>query len=175
MGISKIVLNGVTQMDVTSDTVTASNLLEGETATAADGEKITGTLLPGRTGQALKVYRGSVARPSSIPVADNDFSVNVGHQVKYVFVKTSTTVALADEPTRFAKTWDTANTDVSTKGLPSFVSMGLLSRRNSSYIDDGTEPELLSVSSDGLSFTIYGSKIARRGMTFTWTALCLED
>ena len=44
MGISKVVLNGVTQMDVTSDTVTASNLLEGETATAADGEKVTGIM-----------------------------------------------------------------------------------------------------------------------------------
>lgn len=44
MAISKIILNGVTQMDVTDDTVTADNLLFGEQATGADGQKVTGTV-----------------------------------------------------------------------------------------------------------------------------------
>ena len=44
MAISKIILNGVTQMDVTDDTVTADKLLYGEQATGADGQKVTGTV-----------------------------------------------------------------------------------------------------------------------------------
>lgn len=44
MAISKITLNGVTQMDVTQDTVNEENLLAGETATKANGVRTTGTL-----------------------------------------------------------------------------------------------------------------------------------
>lgn len=43
MAISKIILNGVTQMDVTGDTVTAATLFSPQTAHGADGEQITGT------------------------------------------------------------------------------------------------------------------------------------
>ena len=47
MAISKIILNGVTQMDVTQDTVASSNLLYGYTATKNDGTKVTGTITDG--------------------------------------------------------------------------------------------------------------------------------
>lgn len=43
MAISKVILNGETLMDVTSDTVESSKLLTGETATKNDGTKITGS------------------------------------------------------------------------------------------------------------------------------------
>lgn len=43
MAISKLIFNGVTQMDLTSDTVTASVLNSGYTAHDAAGEAITGT------------------------------------------------------------------------------------------------------------------------------------
>ena len=44
MAISKITLNGDTQMDVTNDTVVANHLLDGDMATGANGERIRGTL-----------------------------------------------------------------------------------------------------------------------------------
>lgn len=44
MAIAKVTLNGTTLMDVTQDTVTAPALQQGETATGADGEPVTGTL-----------------------------------------------------------------------------------------------------------------------------------
>ena len=43
MAISKLILNGVTQMDVTQDTVTAATLAQGEAAHDASGVQITGT------------------------------------------------------------------------------------------------------------------------------------
>lgn len=43
MAISKVILNDETLMDVTQDSVTASTLLSGETATGADGVRLTGT------------------------------------------------------------------------------------------------------------------------------------
>lgn len=46
MAISKIILNGVTQMDVTQDTVASNNLLSGETATGADGNQVVGAYVP---------------------------------------------------------------------------------------------------------------------------------
>lgn len=45
MAIAKVILNGEVQMDVTSDTVEANKLLEGETATKNDGTKVTGTFV----------------------------------------------------------------------------------------------------------------------------------
>ena len=47
MAISKIILNGVTQMDVTQDTVASANLLSGYTATKNDGTKINGSIADG--------------------------------------------------------------------------------------------------------------------------------
>lgn len=44
MAISKITLNGATQMDVTDDTVVPNHLLAGDTATGANGEHLMGTL-----------------------------------------------------------------------------------------------------------------------------------
>lgn len=43
MAISKIILNGVTQMDLTADTVAANNLITPNTAHGADGEAVAGT------------------------------------------------------------------------------------------------------------------------------------
>ena len=43
MAISKIILNGVTQMDLTQDTVAVNNLISPNTAHGADGEAIVGT------------------------------------------------------------------------------------------------------------------------------------
>lgn len=45
MGVNKVQLgDGTVLMDVTDDTVTAGSLLMGFTATAANGEKVTGTV-----------------------------------------------------------------------------------------------------------------------------------
>lgn len=44
MAISKLILNGVIQMDVTGVTVEASNLLAPNTAVGADGQPVTGTM-----------------------------------------------------------------------------------------------------------------------------------
>lgn len=44
MGISKIILDGETQIDVTQKTVAPDNLLQGKTALGANGEDVVGTL-----------------------------------------------------------------------------------------------------------------------------------
>ena len=46
MGVSKVVYGDSTLIDLTSDTVTAQNLLAGATAHGANGEPITGTYTP---------------------------------------------------------------------------------------------------------------------------------
>jgi len=49
MAVSKIIINGVTIIDVTNDTVDATNLLSGYTALKNDGTSITGTASGGPT------------------------------------------------------------------------------------------------------------------------------
>ena len=47
MAVNKIIYSGKTLGDLTSDTVTADNLAEGITATAADGKKVVGVMQKG--------------------------------------------------------------------------------------------------------------------------------
>lgn len=56
MAYSKVILNGTTIMDVTTDTVTAETLLSGETATRNDGVQITGTYEGGGGDEQLFVF-----------------------------------------------------------------------------------------------------------------------
>ena len=44
MAISKLILNGTTQMDLTSDTVAAASMLSGTTAHKNDGTSVTGSI-----------------------------------------------------------------------------------------------------------------------------------
>ena len=59
MGVSKVVYGDRTLVDLTSDTVTAGNLLYGTTATSANGDKITGTAGARVEGESL-VLNGTV-------------------------------------------------------------------------------------------------------------------
>ena len=46
MGVSKVVYGSNTLIDLTGDTVTAADLMQGKTAHGADGEAIVGTYVP---------------------------------------------------------------------------------------------------------------------------------
>ena len=67
MAIAKVILNGVTQMDVTQDTVTVDKLLSGYTATKNDGTKITGTATGG-DGGSISVLDNLVVSDDAISV-----------------------------------------------------------------------------------------------------------
>ena len=63
MGNSKIVFNARVLIDLTADTVTAAQLLEGTTAHGKDGERVTGTILDRNTVGK----NGAVGASSSFP------------------------------------------------------------------------------------------------------------
>lgn len=65
MGVSKVILNGSTLIDVTDDTVASSNLLTGYTATGADGETVLGA-----------IANGSATTPATSITANPTISVN---------------------------------------------------------------------------------------------------
>ena len=77
MAISKIILNGVTQMDVTSDTVTAAKLLSGETATKNDGTKVTGSIAS-KTSSDLTASGATVTAPAGYYASNASKSVASG-------------------------------------------------------------------------------------------------
>ena len=58
MSVSKLTINGATQMDLTQDTVDAENLMTGYTAHAADGSAVTGTHVDGGGGAVAPVESG---------------------------------------------------------------------------------------------------------------------
>ena len=63
MAISKIILNGVIQMDVTDDTVVPSNLLSGEQATANNGNKVQGSI-PSKIWSDITISNTTVTVPA---------------------------------------------------------------------------------------------------------------
>ncbi len=63
MAISKITLNGVTQMDVTQKTVTAGTMLNGTTALKNDGTDITGNIAS-KSSSDLTVSGATVTAPA---------------------------------------------------------------------------------------------------------------
>lgn len=65
MAISKVTVNGTTNMDVTSDTVDAAHLLSGYTAHDASGTQITGTL-------TFVTYHTSTSTPTSSDGSNGD-------------------------------------------------------------------------------------------------------
>ena len=69
MAISKIILNGVTQMDLTGDTVAANNLISPNTAHGADGEAIVGTASGGGSSKNTQVVQGTTRTNSSTATA----------------------------------------------------------------------------------------------------------
>lgn len=76
MAISKIILNGVTQMDLTGDTVAANNLLSPYTAHGADGQAITGTA-SGGSSMNVQIANGvdRVATTSYTAVSGQEITV----------------------------------------------------------------------------------------------------
>ena len=81
MAISKIILNGVTQMDVTGKTVTANTMLNGTTALKNDGTDVTGNIanmtLPSAASSTSSgtakatITPGSTAQYINIPTGYN--------------------------------------------------------------------------------------------------------
>ena len=63
MAIAKVILNGETLMDVTSDTATANNMLSGIQATKNDGTKVTGNIAS-KSSTDLSVSGATVTAPA---------------------------------------------------------------------------------------------------------------
>lgn len=63
MAIAKVILNGVTQMDVTQKTVTAGSMLSGTTALKNDGTDITGSIAS-KTSSDMTVSGATVTAPA---------------------------------------------------------------------------------------------------------------
>lgn len=65
MAISKIILNGVTQMDVTQNTVASNNLLDDYIATGADGNQVIGSVINnGAIGGTIATQGGTYTIPA---------------------------------------------------------------------------------------------------------------
>lgn len=77
MAISKITLNGVTQMDVTQKTVTANTMLNGVTSLKNDGTDITGNI-PSKTSSDLTVSGATVTAPAGNYASSASASVASG-------------------------------------------------------------------------------------------------
>lgn len=72
MAVSKVILNGQTLMDVTQDTVTEGTLLSGQTATGADGVRLTGSASVPQPSDAAPSMDGTAAAGASSAYARAD-------------------------------------------------------------------------------------------------------
>lgn len=72
MAVSKVILNDETLMDVTQDSVTASTLLSGETATGANGVRLTGTATVPEPSSTTPAMDGTAAAGTATTYARAD-------------------------------------------------------------------------------------------------------
>lgn len=77
MAIAKVILNGVTQMDVTQKTVTAGSMLSGTTALKNDGTDITGSIAS-KSSSDLTASGATVTAPAGYYAAAASKSVASG-------------------------------------------------------------------------------------------------
>ena len=77
MSVSKVILDGVTLIDLTSDTVTADALLSGVTAHALDGSTITGTITLNSAGD-LSASGSIVTVPSGYYSSEESKAISAG-------------------------------------------------------------------------------------------------
>ena len=100
MAISKIILNGVTQMDVTQDTVASSNLLSGYTATKNDGTKVSGSYVPpsAPTLQSkTKTYTPTTSQQTETITADSGYDGLEEVDITVNAIQTETKSAIPSE------------------------------------------------------------------------------
>lgn len=74
MAIAKVILNGVTQMDVTQKTVTANTMLNGTTALKNDGTDVTGNIAS-KTSSDLTVSGATVTAPAGMYASSASASI----------------------------------------------------------------------------------------------------
>lgn len=82
MAYSKVILNGTTIMDVTQDTVNASNLLSGETATRKDGVSIIGEATGGTLITKVITENGTYSAEDDDADGYSEVTVNVSRGVE---------------------------------------------------------------------------------------------
>ena len=102
--ISKIILNGTTQMDVTGDTVASNNLLYGETATGADGAPVTGSIAS-KTSTDLQASGATVTAPAGYYASSASKTVASGSATAPATISgTSATVSTGTNTLTLSKT-----------------------------------------------------------------------
>lgn len=91
MAYSKIILNGETLMDVTSDTVDAGNLLSGKTATKNSGAKVTGNIATKSSSDMSKSGLTQVCAPAGFYSTNAYYTVsNETHAVPTINIDSAT-------------------------------------------------------------------------------------
>lgn len=129
MAYSKIILNGETLMDVTSDTVVAGSMTSGTTATKKDGTKITGTIVTKSaadltaSGSTVTVPGGyysaqatknvaSVTHPNpTAAITSSTGVVTATHTQSAGYVAAGTTTGTTQLTTQAAQTINTSTAD----------------------------------------------------------------
>lgn len=159
MAVSKVILNGQTLIDVTEDTVASNNLLQGNQATGADGQKVSGAYVAPTFSVQAKTVTPSESQQTILPDAGYDglSQVQVGAiSSSYIgsgVPKKSSADLTADEDTvtvpagyyasSAAKSvaQGTAGTPTAVKGAVSNHSISITPTvtNTSGYIDGGTK------------------------------------
>lgn len=120
MAIAKVILNGVTQMDVTQKTVTAESMLSGTTALKNDGTDITGSIAS-KTSADLTASGATVTAPAGYYASNASKSVASGS------AKTPATTITANPTVRVNSSGLITATVSKTQSVTPSVSAGYVS------------------------------------------------
>lgn len=142
MAISKLILNGVIQMDVTGDTVDAQFMVSGKTATKADGTKTTGSLTE-RSSSDLTVSGATVTVPAGV------YSSQASKAVASGSATTPATSVTANPSISVSSSGLITSTASATKSVTPTVSAG--------YVSSGTAGTITVSGSNTSQLTTQGA------------------
>lgn len=104
MAISKIILNGTTQMDLTADTIDPTSVLSGHYGTGADGVRFEGTA-SGGGGGGLEYEEGTYTPASDVSRTNITFTNSHSTPPSIVYIQDMTNYQVVADVTASSNIW----------------------------------------------------------------------
>lgn len=177
MAVSKVVLGNETLIDLTGDSVSSENLLQGETAHGANGEEVIGGVVvtPMYTGTKAAIEEaialGQIPEDAVVNITDDEETSSFQTQINEInsslpkFKHGTATITLSSKTYGDTK----VNFDTPFENIP--VVLGNVINPACTPLVEVTGVNIYSITQNGFQFRLYNAYGATLTITINWVAI----